>query len=151
MKKSVIGGIVVLIIVLAGGGLLLANNNSNDKTRTDTSSDMSSMHKTDPSTDGHDGDGAGTPVSSPTATNSVTIKNFAFNNAQITVKKGTAVTWENNDSVAHTVTETDNQKGPDSGNLDPGKSYAFTFDTVGTYKYHCNYHSNMTGTVTVTE
>ncbi|HEY9712347.1 MAG TPA: cupredoxin family copper-binding protein, partial [Chroococcales cyanobacterium] len=89
--------------------------------------------------------------STPVATNKVTIQNFAFSPADITVKKGTAVTWTNGDSVTHTVTETDSQTGPNSGDLAPGKSYSFTFDTAGTYHYHCSIHTEMTGTVTVTE
>jgi len=74
-----------------------------------------------------------------------------FSPASITVKKGTAVTWTNKDAVTHTVTENDEQKGPDSGDLASGKTYSFTYDTVGTFKYHCAIHPNMTGTVTVTE
>jgi plastocyanin len=76
---------------------------------------------------------------------------MAFSPADITVKKGTTVTWTNQDSVAHTVVETDGQDGPKSNDLNNGQSYTFTYNTVGAFKYHCSIHPMMTGTVTVTE
>lgn len=78
---------------------------------------------------------------------SVDIKSFAFAPAAINVAAGTTVTWTNDDSVAHTVTADDSSFN--SGNLDPGKSFSHTFTTAGTIAYHCNYHANMHGTITV--
>ncbi|MCA9325159.1 cupredoxin family copper-binding protein [Candidatus Saccharibacteria bacterium] len=83
-------------------------------------------------------------------TNAVTIKDFAFSPAKITVKVGTKVTWTNQDSTPHTVTA-DSGSGPDSGTMNQGQTYSFTYDTVGSFPYHCNFHSNMTGTVEVTQ
>ena len=37
----------------------------------------------------------------------------------------------------------------DSGNLAPGATFSQSFSTPGTFTYHCNIHSSMTGTVTV--
>jgi plastocyanin len=88
-----------------------------------------------------------TPVS---AKASVTISGFLFSPATITVKKGTTVTWINNDSVGHTVTA-DSGVGPASGLLNNGDSYNYTFDATGTYPYHCSVHPSMKGTVVVTE
>lgn len=144
MNKSVIGGLVVLVILLAGGGLLLANHKSSD-----TSSNASK------STTVNDG-GTMQPAnesgsSKAVATTTVSIKDMAFSPADIAVKVGDTVTWTNNDSVAHTVTETDSQTGPKSQNIEPGKSFVYTFDKAGTYKYDCSIHPSMTGTVTVTE
>ena len=79
----------------------------------------------------------------------VSIKNFAFNPPNITVAPGTTVTWVNNDQTAHTATATDPSGVFDSGELQPGQSYSFTFDKPGTYAYHCEIHPDMTGTVTV--
>jgi plastocyanin len=81
----------------------------------------------------------------------VTVANMAFSPADITVKKGTTVAWTNQDSVTHTVTEDDGQPGPASGALANGQRYAYTYNTAGTFKYHCTIHPNMTGTVTVIE
>lgn len=67
----------------------------------------------------------------------------------MTVKKGTKVTWKNNDRVQHTVT---GDKGaPFSPEMQVGDSYTYTFNTVGTFPYHCGFHPTMKGTVTVVE
>ena len=88
------------------------------------------------------------PMASPAASSSaVQIKNFAFAPASLTVSVGATVTWTNNDSVTHTVTA--NDKSFDSGNLDPGKTFSFTFKKAGTYAYHCAIHTNMTATIVV--
>jgi plastocyanin len=53
----------------------------------------------------------------------------------LTVEPGTTVTWTNDDADEHRIRS---QSGPvdfDSGNLDPGQSYSFTFDAEGTYSY----------------
>ncbi len=90
-------------------------------------------------------------TASATQTSAVSIQGFAFSPGDIKVKKGTSVTWTNNDSVVHTVSEVDGKKGPDSGDLAGSKTYSFSFDTVGTFHYRCNIHPDMLGTVTVTE
>ena len=56
------------------------------------------------------------------------------------------VTWINKDNAPHTVTDTGVF---DSGNLNPGQSWTYTFTTPGTYHYGCTYHPWMTGTVIV--
>ena len=83
---------------------------------------------------------------SPAPTSTVVIKDFGFSPSALTVPVGTTVTWQNKDSVAHTVTG----KGFDSGNLDGGKSYTYTFAKPGTYNYVCSYHPSMTASVVVT-
>ena len=81
--------------------------------------------------------------------NAVSIKNFAFSPASITVKAGTTVTWTNSDTAPHTVT--DLNQAFDSGNIASGKTYKFKFATAGTYTYHCLIHSMMANaTVVVT-
>ena len=80
-------------------------------------------------------------------TMTVSIKNFAFNPPNTTVSAGTTVTWVNNDQAPHTATANDGAF--DSGTLQPGQSYSFTFDKPGTYAYHCNIHPDMSATVTV--
>src|SRR5215213_1964163 len=80
-------------------------------------------------------------------TTTVSIKDFAFNPSNTTVSPGTSVTWVNNDQTAHTATANDGAF--DSGTLQPGQSFSFTFDKAGTYAYHCNIHPDMTATVTV--
>lgn len=61
-----------------------------------------------------------------------------------------------NDTLPHTVTSgtTDGRSGNpdgdfDSGNMDTGDTFEFTFDTEGTFPYYCTPHPWMQGTVTV--
>ena len=81
------------------------------------------------------------------AANTVNIKNMAFNPSTITVQMGTTVKWVNMDNTAHTVTS-DNGVF-DSGNMDKGASFSYTFNQEGTFAYHCTLHPDMHGTVTV--
>jgi plastocyanin len=78
----------------------------------------------------------------------VSIAGFAFDSPSLEVPAGTTVTWTNNDGASHTVTADDGSF--DSGSIAGGGTYSFTFDTPGTYAYHCDFHQNMTATVIVT-
>ena len=78
---------------------------------------------------------------------SVAIKDYAFTPATLTIPAGTTVTWTNNDTVPHTATASDGSF--DSGNLNPGQSFSFTFATPGSYPYVCQYHAGMKGTIVV--
>lgn len=89
------------------------------------------------------------PAAEPVATDEVAISGFAFDPPVITVKAGTAVTWTNDDTTIHTVTGDDNDLN--AGTLGPSQSGEFTFEEPGTYAYHCDIHTSMTGTVIVTE
>lgn len=90
------------------------------------------------------------------AGNQVIIKDLRFNPQTITVTKGTTVTWTNEDQTAHTVTSDSNDTtgAPkaqkfSSDPLNPGDTFKHTFDTPGTYKYHCDIHPYLTGEVIV--
>lgn len=89
-------------------------------------------------------------VTASPAAATVTINNLVFLPSTITVKKGDTVTWTNQDDISHTVTGDDTQ-GPASELLATGGTYSFTFNTVGTFPYHCQVHPTMQGTVIVTE
>lgn len=134
MKKTYIYIAIVAVIVLGGVGIYFAMNQKN------SDSNMNSMDMNNSSNDS---------TSSAVETDTVSIKNFVFSPVNVSVKAGTKVTWTNNDSAAHTVTETDGKTGPSSGNLANGDSYSFTFTKPGIYHYDCSIHPNMTGTVTV--
>lgn len=77
----------------------------------------------------------------------VSIQDFFFAPAQMTVQPGTTVTWVNNGPAPHTVTADDGSF--DSETLQPGQSFSFTFANAGTFSYHCEIHPSMTGSVTV--
>jgi plastocyanin len=72
---------------------------------------------------------------------------MSFSPGSTTVKAGTTVTWKNNDNMAHTVTADD--ASFDSGALNTGQTFSHTFNSAGTIKYHCTYHSTMTASVVV--
>src|SRR5215213_10258195 len=81
-------------------------------------------------------------------TRTVSIQNFSFKPANITIKRGTKVRWINKDSTAHTATA-NNGRSFDSGRLRPGQSYAHTFKSAGKKPYHCEIYPDMKGTITV--
>lgn len=79
----------------------------------------------------------------------INIKDSLFQPSTLTVPVGTKVEWHNQDGVQHSVTS--DIKGLfDSGVLNPGKKFDFTFKTPGSYGYHCSIHPGMQGTITVT-
>src|SRR5215208_3224466 len=77
----------------------------------------------------------------------VSIKDFSFSPAQITVPQGTTVTWTNEGPSPHTTTADDGTW--DSGTMEQGEDFSFTFDEPGTYTYHCSIHPDMTATIKV--
>ncbi len=77
----------------------------------------------------------------------VTIDNFTFSPATLTVSTGTTVTWTNQDDMVHTVTEA-NRRFSSKG-LETGDTYSYTFTEPGTYTYFCALHPRMTATVIV--
>jgi plastocyanin len=86
------------------------------------------------------------PPPSP-QTYAVTISNFSFSPATITIKVGSTVTWTNKDGTTHTVTS--NSGVFDSGNLAPNATFSYTFNSAGSFSYHCSIHTYMTGTIVV--
>jgi len=86
------------------------------------------------------------------ATDHVSIVDFAFQPGTIIVPPGTTVTWTNDGAQPHSATSTVSETNPvkfDSGILNPGQSYSFTFDKPGTYDYFCVPHPFMRGKVIV--
>ncbi len=78
-------------------------------------------------------------------TNDVAIKDFVFMPRELAVKKGTTVTWTNEDSTPHIIAFSDSE----SQQLGKGDTYSKKFDTTGTFEYHCSIHPSMQGTVVV--
>jgi plastocyanin len=77
----------------------------------------------------------------------ITIKNFTFSGPS-TVTPGASVMVTNQDNEAHTLTA--DTAGAFNIKIDPGKTVTFTAPTKpGNYPYHCDFHSNMHGTLTV--
>ena len=111
--------------------------------------------------------GGQTPSPLPSGTVGVTIQDFTFSPASLTIKAGTSVRWTNNGPSAHTTVS--DMGAWSSGVLSPpgsgggvyggggsaGGTFEFTFMQPGTYPYHCAIHPpsmypGFVGTVTVT-
>ncbi len=78
---------------------------------------------------------------------SVTISDFQFTPATITIHVGDTVTWTNHGPSAHTATA--NNGSFNTGVLQKGHSASHTFTTAGTFTYICQIHPFMHGTVVV--
>ncbi|MBD1386281.1 cupredoxin domain-containing protein [Mucilaginibacter rigui] len=126
MKKYILGiSLMIAVVVVAVAACSKSDSNS---TPTPT--------KPDPT------------APKPDAT--VSITDFAFSPASVTVKSGGTVQWTNADSAPHTAT--DLNSAFNSGTLAQGGKFSFKFTTPGTYTYHCLVHSMMANaTVVVTE
>lgn len=82
----------------------------------------------------------------PRANTSTDISNFTL--ASLSITAGDTVTWTNQDFSTHTASA-DNGTEFDSGFLNFGEQYSHTFNTAGTFPYHCAVHPTMTATITV--
>jgi len=89
------------------------------------------------------------PAASAQDDMTVSIQDFSFSPAQMTVAPGTTVTWTNKGPSPHTTTADDGTW--DSGKLQQGEDFSFTLDKPGTYTYHCSIHPEMTATIKVSE
>jgi len=77
----------------------------------------------------------------------ITIDNFSFTPATVTVKRGTQITWQNRDDIPHTVVSNDYVFR--SKTLDTDDKFSFTPTKPGTYAYFCSIHPKMTGKIVV--
>lgn len=85
-------------------------------------------------------------------TNEVEYKDFEVAPSHIRIKKGTTVTWTNQDAAKHDVTPDKEYDGFNGSDLfGKGESFSYKFDKIGTYSYHCSPHPYMKGTVEVVE
>jgi nitrite reductase (NO-forming) len=90
----------------------------------------------------------GVPISiQPGSAVNTTTTYYSPTNITVVIGVNNTITWTNNDNVAHTVTA-DNGLF-DSGLLNQGQTWSYTFTTPGTYQYHCSIHPWMKGTVIV--
>jgi plastocyanin len=78
----------------------------------------------------------------------VTIDNFNFAPATLTVPAGAKVTWVNRDDAPHKVVSAGKTFAA-SPVLDTGERYSFSFAKPGIYEYFCSLHPKMVGRVVV--
>jgi len=89
----------------------------------------------------------GTSGQSTPNVRSVSIEDFYFEPAEAAIQAGDTVTWTNEGAHPHTVSADDGSF--DSGTLQPGQSFSWTFPASGTVTYHCDIHRSMRGSVSV--
>ncbi len=142
-KNKIITVAVVAIIAVAAIGASALNKNDSSMNDMDmSSSEMSQMSQDTSSTD----------MMMSTSGNQVTYKGFAVVQKTLKVKKGTTVTWTNEDNAKHDVTpDMETADFKTSELFGKGETYSVTFNTVGTYSYLCSPHPYMKGTIEVTE
>lgn len=100
------------------------------------------------------GGGSGTtasapaPASPPGSGSAITIKDFKFSPATLTVRPGARITVTNDDSAPHTVTADDGHSF-DTGTLQQGSSKTITAPSTGRFAFHCTVHPFMKGQLVV--
>lgn len=77
----------------------------------------------------------------------VHIDNFTFNPAELIVKPGTTVIWENADDIPHSIVETGGKFH--SAALDTGQRFSMAFSDAAEIEYYCGLHPHMTGKIIV--
>jgi plastocyanin len=106
---------------------------------------------TPPAASAGGGGGAATcTVSTNPGTVQAAMAGRAFTPSTIQAKVGDVIAWTNNDTLPHTATVKDDPTCT-TDTLSTGKSGALTFSAAGTYAFFCKIHSDMTGTIEITE
>lgn len=147
-KKELSVVILVLVFTIVAGGLTVATSGNKTPDKHESSTPKDAVDLTNQ-----------TEVK-------LTITAYAYSKRDIKVKKGTTVTWTNQDSMEHNAMLEHEDSGhahdaPPVSEVRPdvfagpllkkGESYSFTFDEIGTYPYHCAPHPSMRGSITVVE
>src|SRR6185503_10291584 len=78
------------------------------------------------------------PAVEGTAIIDVSITSFAFTPPNLTINVGDTVRWTDNGGTHTTTSDTGVWN---SGSLSPGQMFSFTFNTTGTFPYHCAFHT----------
>jgi plastocyanin len=132
----------ILILVLTGGIAFAKSLLDTDSTSDSTSSDCKSDCE-------HNTEEVKIAKGSSTPSN-----NKYFEPTTLKVGKGTTVKWINDDSTLHTVTSGTPEGGQsgtqfDSSYMAADKTFEFTFEKAGTFKYYCTLHPYMKGKIVV--
>jgi len=77
----------------------------------------------------------------------VTIDNFTFSPATLTIKPGTKVTFINHDDIPHSIVDANGKFK--SKVLDTDESFSMTFAAPGDVSYFCGLHPHMRGSIVV--
>jgi plastocyanin len=155
MKKLPVVIAFVALLAIAGAGFFV----SKDASKPAGQSAGQNQDGTDPKT---------LPQVDLTTQSEVTIniKDYLYDKPNIKIKKGTTVTWVNQDAMQHNaMREHDGEEHAHSAPnksevrddlfagplLSRGESYGFTFTKAESLTYHCAPHPYMKGAITVVE
>ena len=161
-KTSVllVAGLVLVATGVVFGIFKWQGSNSGNKEHASSAEHHSEHSGTEQSTNASEID-----LTSQT-TVSIDIKDYAYTKANIKIKRGTTVTWTNQDTVRHNAMKEhdDGDEAHDGPTRDEvqddvfagpllakGESYSFTFNEAGSNPYHCAPHPYMKGIITVVE
>lgn len=138
-KNILIGAIIVVVLIIGGVYYYQSKNGAQNLYPVDSVTPTETSLTPKISSPGQ----PGSPVSQKTY--SISVVNFAFNPAVLTVSQGDTVTWINQDSAPHQIWGNDFK----SEVLSNGQSFGFTFTKVGTFDYICSLHAYMKGQIIV--
>jgi plastocyanin len=135
MNKNIAAFIVFFVLVFAAGIYYYSRNYQSASNATQTPAQTPAQTQNQ------------TPAQeNPQATvSNISIQNFAFNPATLTVKPGTTVIWTNNDTAPHQI----KSEAFNSASMSKGQTFSFTFPDAGTYDYFCSIHPSMKGRIIV--
>lgn len=132
--------VTTMILVACGGGSTTAQSTPTSAPATATTAPTATSQ----------------PSSSPSSTSTVAKVQiveqngmYAFQPSTLTIKKGTQVIWTNASDAPHTVTS-DTGAFNTASSLSQNQTFMMTFTTAGKFAYHCNIHTYMKATITVT-
>ena len=155
---------LILVLVLSVGYFALGTGQTPSSSTSTTESSRSSSKSSVSTSSSTTQTSTNTTVRTTTSTRQVSITTVNVTIARGVAAKGSGagyspenltlvigvnntVTWTNNDASPHTASSMSGAFN--SGNLNPGVSYTFSFTAPGTYPYSCAYHGFMHGTVVV--
>lgn len=128
----------LLVVVLFTMGLGLASCGGSSSNGTSSATTAGAATTT--------GGAATTAAGTPAAPGAIAIHNFAFQPMTLSAKVGDSITVTNQDNTSHSLTANDGSF--DTGVFNSG-SKTVKLTKAGTFSFHCQIHSFMTGTITV--
>lgn len=140
--------LVVLGLVLAGCGDDDSGGYGGDGETTATAPEEGGGAETEAEAP-QQGANAPAPSGDAVRAQKVEIVEFTYQPDPVTIEAGGKVTWINRDSAPHTATAADGSF--DTGTLEEGKLGSESFKDAGSYRYFCDIHPDMRGTVEVVE
>ncbi|MEM3685096.1 MAG: cupredoxin domain-containing protein [Conexivisphaerales archaeon] len=129
--------VAVAVVAIIGASLALEQQT---KMKTTTPPSASTVQVVIPA-------GAGVPPSNWNGSHIISNQYYSPDVIVVIIGVNNTVQWVNHDSIAHTVTSVNGVF--DSGNMQPGATFTYTFTEPGTYEYYCVYHFWMAGKVIV--